>query len=152
MAHSVEARLPFLDYRLVQSAFGLADDMKLRGPWNKFILRESMKGRIPDVVRQRATKMGFPVPHAKWFSGSLYSRLRDLLSSKSVAERGIYRTDEILGALEAHREGKLDVSGRILCVVQFELFCRLMEGRQSEQLEVPPGGASSNRQAETRSR
>ena len=152
MAHSVEARLPFLDYRLVQAAFGLADDMKLRGPWNKFILRESMKGRIPDVVRERATKMGFPVPQAKWFSNSLHAHLRDLLSSKSVAERGIYRTDEILRAVTAHREGRIDVSDRVFCVVQFELFCRLMETGRSERVVSPAGEARSAGQAETRPR
>ena len=41
MAHSVEARLPFMDYRLVSYAFQLPGEMKIRGPWNKYVLREA---------------------------------------------------------------------------------------------------------------
>jgi asparagine synthase (glutamine-hydrolysing) len=44
MAHSIEARLPFLDYRLAEFAFSLPDHWKMRGPWNKFILRQAMAG------------------------------------------------------------------------------------------------------------
>ena len=60
MAHSVEARLPFLDYRLVSFLFSLSDDWKVQGPWNKFVLREAMRERIPESVRSRFDKMGFP--------------------------------------------------------------------------------------------
>jgi asparagine synthetase B (glutamine-hydrolysing) len=49
MAHSVEARLPFLDYRLVSFVSGLSDDWKIRGPWNKYVLREGMRGADPGV-------------------------------------------------------------------------------------------------------
>src|SRR5438105_3589136 len=62
MAHSIEARLPFLDHRLAEFAFSLPDNWKMRGPWNKFVLREAMAGRIPENVRKRADKMGFRVP------------------------------------------------------------------------------------------
>lgn len=65
MAHSVEARLPFLDHRLVSLVASMSSDLKLRGPWNKFVLRESMRGRIPESVRSRVDKMRFPVPGRK---------------------------------------------------------------------------------------
>ena len=85
-----------------------------------------MKGRIPDIVRERTDKMGFPVPQAKWFSNSLYKHLTDFLTSKTVKDRGIYRTDQILRDVAASREGKLDISNEVFRIVQFELFCRLM--------------------------
>ncbi|HNE33393.1 MAG TPA: asparagine synthase (glutamine-hydrolyzing), partial [Nitrospira sp.] len=76
MAHSVEARLPFLDYRLVSFVCGLSDEWKVRGPWNKYVLREGMKGRIPESVRSRVDKMGFPTASKKWFAHDLYEPLR----------------------------------------------------------------------------
>ncbi|MFI5248056.1 MAG: asparagine synthase (glutamine-hydrolyzing), partial [Nitrospirales bacterium] len=72
MAHSVEIRLPFLDYRLVSLVFNMTADWKLRGPWNKVVLREAMRQRIPESVRTRVDKMGFPVPDQKWFAHDLY--------------------------------------------------------------------------------
>src|SRR5205814_6163936 len=62
MAFSIEARLPFLDYRLAEFAYALPDEWKVRGPWNKYVLREAMAVRIPENVRIRTDKMVFPVP------------------------------------------------------------------------------------------
>ena len=80
MAHSVEVRLPFLDYRLVSLAFQLADDWKLDGPWNKRLLRSAMQGRIPELVRTRVDKMGFPIPIDNWFRGAWYQPMKELLN------------------------------------------------------------------------
>ncbi len=59
MAHSIEARVPFLDSRLVEFVFTLPDELKIRGVTTKHILRESMKGILPEAVRTRKDKMGF---------------------------------------------------------------------------------------------
>ena len=56
MAHSVEARLPFVDYRLVLLARALPVRWKLRGPYNKYVLREAMRGRMQESVRARVEK------------------------------------------------------------------------------------------------
>jgi hypothetical protein len=79
-----------------------------------------------------------------------YAHLTSFLSSKSMAERGIYRGDESHRAVMAHREGKLDISGRVFRVVRFELSCHLLETGRSGQAESPPGGAHCDWQAETR--
>ena len=123
MAHSIEARLPFLDHRLVEFAWSLQEDMKLRGPWNKYVLRQATAGVVPEVVRLRPDKMGFPVPQARWFAGPLQDRLRELVTSRTVAERGIYRPKEILRDLDLHGDGKIDVSDDLFRIVQFEMFC-----------------------------
>lgn len=62
MAWSVEARLPFLDYRLVEYALSLGIDWKIRNGWSKFILRDSMKGKLPDEIIWRKNKFGFEAP------------------------------------------------------------------------------------------
>lgn len=66
MAHSVEARVPFLDYRLVELALGLPDDYKLGQGWTKRILRESLRGVLPERIRLRRDKIGFETPELQW--------------------------------------------------------------------------------------
>jgi asparagine synthase (glutamine-hydrolysing) len=62
MGHSVEARLPFLDYRLFEFMLGQTDDLLVKNGWSKVILRESMAGILPERVRTRRLKMGFDTP------------------------------------------------------------------------------------------
>jgi asparagine synthase (glutamine-hydrolysing) len=59
MAHSIEARVPYLDHRLVESAFDLEDACKLHGATSKYVLREALRGTIPETVRTRVDKVGF---------------------------------------------------------------------------------------------
>jgi asparagine synthase (glutamine-hydrolysing) len=127
MGNSVEARLPFLDYRLVSFVFGLPDDWKVRGPWNKYVLREGMKGRIPESVRARVDKMGFPTASKKWFAHDLYEPLRDIVGSRSVRERGIYDSDALLRDLDRHRRGEVDVANKLFHVAEFELLSDLVK-------------------------
>ena len=125
MAHSIEARLPFLDCRLVSLAFGLPPDWRLRGPWNKYVLREAMRGRIPESVRTRVDKMGFPVPANRWFADALYEPVLDLLTSRHVRERGTYHVDSIIRDVQRHGRKEVDVSGQIFDVAQFEVWSAL---------------------------
>jgi len=131
MAHSVEARVPFLDYRLVSFAYGLPANWKMRGPWNKFLLREAMRGRIPESVRARPSKFGFPVPGSKWFSGPLYDAVREQITSRQARERGIYNMDNIIRDLERHRLGEVDVSAKLFRVAQFEIWLELQKSGAS---------------------
>ena len=125
MAHSIEARMPFLDYRLVSLAFQLPAEWKMRAPWNKYVLRAAMSGRIPETVRTRRDKMGFPVPAQSWFADALYRPMQDLLSSQQVRERGVYRVEAIRRDLERHKNGEVDVSRRLFEVLEFEVWSRL---------------------------
>ena len=125
MAHSVEARLPFLDYRLVSFVHGLPDNWKVRGPWNKYVLREGMRGRIPESVRSRVDKMGFPTASKKWFAHDLYEPLRDILGSRAVRGRGIYHAGALIADLDRHRRGEVDLSNRLFHVAEFEILSGL---------------------------
>ncbi len=59
MAHSIEARVPFLDYRLVEFVFSLPDEWKIRDTESKYLLREALKGTLPESIRTRKDKLGF---------------------------------------------------------------------------------------------
>ncbi len=105
MAHSVEVRLPMLDYRLVELVFGLANEWKICGPWNKFLLREAMRDRIPGVVRTRVDKMGFPSPFRQLLDGKSFDAVFELVTSRRARERGVYDWERMIRDLEAHRDG-----------------------------------------------
>ena len=142
MAHSLEARVPFLDYRLVELAHRLPANWKMRGPWNKFILREAMRGRIPESVRARPVKMGFPVPVAKWLAGPLYEAVRDQLTSRSARERGVYDVSKVLRDLERTRQGELDASVGLVRIAQFELWSDFATGASAAGSQTSSGNPS----------
>ncbi len=140
-AHSIESRVPFLDYRLVEFLFRLPDNWRIRGPWNKYVQREGLKGRIPEIVRTRIDKMGFPTGRKNWFASILYEPLHALFSSQKTRERGIYRIDQILAALECIKKEEKAIDIPIFKLAQFELWCRQVEEVQNECLYgvVPQG-------------
>jgi asparagine synthase (glutamine-hydrolysing) len=79
MAWSVESRMPFMDYRLVEFLGSVAPAYKIHGGWTKWLARSAMAGRLPDEVVWRRDKMGWPIPEAQWFAGPLASWLREQL-------------------------------------------------------------------------
>ena len=68
MAHSIETRLPFLDYRVVETALSLPGKFKIHNGWSKWILRKAMKGKMPDTIVWRKNKLGFEAPEELWLS------------------------------------------------------------------------------------
>ena len=126
MAHSVEARLPFLDYRLVTHLFSLPAHWKVRGHLNKFVLREAMRGRIPESVRSRPDKMGFPTAGQKWFAQDLYEPIADILASRAVKERGIYHVQNVTRDLDRHRRGEIDVHHDLFHLAEFEVLAEFI--------------------------
>src|SRR5438034_11323120 len=86
------------------------------------MLRSSRRGRIPDSVRNRVEKMGFPTSLHTWVTGVLANPLRDILASRAARERGIYKVDEMLRLLQnGHRIEPRDAL-RLFHVAEFELW------------------------------
>jgi asparagine synthase (glutamine-hydrolysing) len=86
MAHSIEARVPFLDYRLVEFLFKLPDDLKIKGVTTKYILREAMKGILPEAIRNRKDKVGFqPNPNITFLFAQQY--INSLKDNKTDYEK-----------------------------------------------------------------
>src|SRR5206468_2224631 len=81
MAFSIETRLPFLDYRLVEFAFSLPDDQRLDGTTTKVVLRRALADRIPRPVLERRDKMGFETPTDLWLRGRHAAEVRRRLLS-----------------------------------------------------------------------
>lgn len=79
MAFSVEARVPFLDYRVVEFCLNLADRDKLRDGVSKAVLRDSMRGTVPDVVLDRRDKLGFVTAEPEWLRRQAVDAFRQRL-------------------------------------------------------------------------
>lgn len=77
MAHSIEARVPFLDHRLVEFTLALGNDHKMVGAETKSVLRRSMRGIMPDMICDRRDKLGFTTPEQEWFRGPLRGAILD---------------------------------------------------------------------------
>jgi len=123
-AHSIEGRVPFLDHRLVSLAASLAPDWHLRGSLNKFVLRESMRGRIPEVVRARGDKMGFPTAAAEWLRGELYEPAREIVNDPMFRQSGAVAGAQVANMLDAHRAGRGDHAAEVFRAVQWFLWQR----------------------------
>jgi asparagine synthase (glutamine-hydrolysing) len=89
MAHSVESRLPFLDYRLVELAMGLPAAFKLEGATTKRVLREAMAGILPEKIRTRMDKLGFATPEEVWVQKDAPGLFRDEVRRAIEQSRGI---------------------------------------------------------------
>lgn len=125
MAHSVEVRLPFLDYRLVSLAFQLPSEFKLCSPWNKWLLRKGMEGRIPECVRQRPEKFGFPTSVDKWFRTAWYEPMRGLLHDPLLKNLEILNIEAIRQDLEAHRMGNKSAGAALFDIAQLAMWLQL---------------------------
>ncbi|MFI5145388.1 MAG: asparagine synthase (glutamine-hydrolyzing) [Ignavibacteria bacterium] len=90
-AFSVEARLPFLDHRLVELIFSLPFQLLIKNGWTKYILRESMKNKIPDDIRLRKGKLAFSVPQKRWF-GEIKQNVENTFGDGFVSSRYLDRS------------------------------------------------------------
>ena len=96
MAFGIESRVPFVDHVLVEWLAALPADMRLWNGWTKRILRDALTGILPELIRQRKSKLGFETPEASWLDGPLSNWLRDTLRtsrylSEVVDTDGIHR-------------------------------------------------------------
>lgn len=105
MAFSLEARVPFLDHRLVEFCFALPNRFKIDPPHTKLVLRKAMNGRLPASVTQRQDKLGYPTPAANWFRQELKTWMMDLFGSQSFKDCELFDAKACLAVYEDHLGG-----------------------------------------------
>jgi asparagine synthase (glutamine-hydrolysing) len=123
MATSVESRVPFLDHKLVEFTCALPERLKLRGGTTKYILREAMKGVLPEAILSRS-KMGFPVPIGAWFRGAYKSVIDEYVLSERARSRGIFNADLVRRLVTRHQSGEENHDERLWALVNFEIWQR----------------------------
>ena len=123
MWFSLEARVPFLDYRLVEKSLATSGEMIIRKGWTKHILRESMRWTLPEKIRARKDKIGFGTPQADWFRTKGWDRkIVDIVLSNSFRERRLIDPDKALKIYKEHLFHKRDASKEIWKWVNLELW------------------------------
>jgi asparagine synthase (glutamine-hydrolysing) len=121
MAHSLEARVPFLDPLVTNLAFALPTRLKVRGLAKKVLLRKAIEPLVPaEVVHGR--KRGFSIPAAAWLRGELEPFARETLSSENLRRQGFFRPEPVARVLDEHVAGREDWSRQLWGLLAFTLW------------------------------
>ena len=123
MAHGLECRQPFLDYRVVELAARMPSRLKFRRGRGKRILMETFADLIPEPIRRRP-KMGFGVPLEHWFRDELKDYARDVLLDRRTLQRGFFRPEVVAQLLDDHQQGRFNHASRLWSLLILELWQR----------------------------
>ncbi|HET7619373.1 MAG TPA: asparagine synthase (glutamine-hydrolyzing) [Vicinamibacterales bacterium] len=147
MAASIESRVPFLDHPLVEFAAALPPRMKLRGLTTKWILREAVRGLLPESILRRP-KMGFPVPFAQWMRGTWANAAREILLDRRSRQRGLLDPIAVEHLIDAHAAGTAEGGDAIWSLLNLELWYRThIDGGGIQSLPQPAAAHAAVLQA-----
>ncbi len=124
MAFSIESRVPFLDYRLVEYLASLPLDQKIRGGVTKYVLRSAIRGLVPDAIRCRMDKMGFVTPEEVWMKEDLKDEILAIFASPSFNERPYWDADAVSANYREFLDGRAVYSTELWRIVCAELWIR----------------------------
>jgi asparagine synthase (glutamine-hydrolysing) len=124
MAHSLEARVPLLDHRLVELAFSLPGEELIRRATTKSVLRRALADLLPPEVAQRRDKLGFVTPESRFLRGGLGELAADVFASQSFRERGFVDAKAASARLARHRQGNLRAGMELWRALNVELWAR----------------------------
>lgn len=128
MACGVEVRVPFLDPDLVAFSERLADRQKLRGQYGKYVLRQALRGLLPDEILTRP-KAGFGLPLRQLLHGVYGARLRELARSGRLDATGLFSGEGVIALLDADARGEVDAAYPLLAVLCLESWVRQFAGK-----------------------
>lgn len=123
MAQSIEGRLPFLDYRLVEYAMKIPGTHKLRGGESKYILKKILEKHIPSDMVYRP-KHGFNVPLEEWVASNFTTYLEDVLFDSQCINRQIFNKEIIGKMVKETKQGSVKHARKLWLLLNFELWCR----------------------------
>jgi asparagine synthase (glutamine-hydrolysing) len=112
MAHSLEARVPFLSHRFVDWALTIPTELKLRGRVGKYVLRQAVKPWLP-AETPGGRKLGFQMPLADWFVGGFSDFAWEAWNSSGAADAGFLNPHQVARLFAEHRSGRAN-HGRLL--------------------------------------
>ncbi|MEA2249363.1 MAG: hypothetical protein QOH46_3892 [Solirubrobacteraceae bacterium] len=121
MAHSLEARVPFLDPIVAELALALPTHHKVRALAKKRLLRRAASGLVPPAI-VHGPKRGFSIPAAAWLRGELTPFARDLLSPEALRRDGFFRPEAVTRLLDQHESGREDHSRQLWGLLCFQLW------------------------------
>ena len=124
MGAGIEARVPFLDHKVVEFAARLPPHLKVSGLRSKIVLKHLAERYIPHETIYRR-KVGFTVPLTRWFAGPWRGLINDVLLSERCLDRGYYNADVVRGIVRDHVERRVDREQGIWLLLCLEIWHRL---------------------------
>jgi len=136
MANSLESRMPFMDHRLVEFVHALPAEYKFHRGIGKRLLREAMKGLVPEAILQSKRKIGFSTPLSQLFgSGDRFEESpAEVLLSRRCLDRDLFDKKGLQRLLHTHRAGQRDYSPLLFRLLSVELWFRLFIDGDATQL------------------
>ncbi|RPI79524.1 MAG: asparagine synthase (glutamine-hydrolyzing) [Desulfobacteraceae bacterium] len=119
MLNSLEVRVPFLDHRVVEYAFGLPGSTKLKARQGKYILRETFKDLLPPALHHRP-KAGFEMPIGAWLRKELHFLMDEYLGPHSIRRQGLFDADIVQNLVQTHLSGRRDTSWQLWNLIVFQ--------------------------------
>jgi len=125
MFFSLEARVPFLDHNLVERCLASEGLDRINNGMTKAVLREGMKGLVPEKIRLRKDKLGFGTPQDEWLREPFFRDLvRDVLGRESRIGNRYVNTEKAAAVYEEHLSGRANNSKEIWKMINLELWMR----------------------------
>jgi asparagine synthase (glutamine-hydrolysing) len=124
MAHSIEARVPFLDHRLVELAYSLDGAELLARGQTKAVLRRALADLLPPQVRDRKDKLGFVTPEGRFMREALGDLAAETFASREFRERGLVSAEAASERLRRHRSGDVAAGMELWRALNVELWAR----------------------------
>jgi asparagine synthase (glutamine-hydrolysing) len=131
MAHSLEARVPFLDHPFMEFVATIPSRLKLKGSVTKYILKEAYADFLPEGILTRK-KMGFGVPVARWFRNELKNFVHEMLLDSRSLKRGYFKKEGLERLLRSHEEKRYDHSSKIWALLFLEQWFRMFVDQRGE--------------------
>jgi asparagine synthase (glutamine-hydrolysing) len=135
MAHSLEARVPYLDPVVADLALALPTPLKVRGLSKKRLLRRVAGSLIPQAV-VRARKRGFSIPAAAWLRGELEPLARELLAPERISGQGFFEPAAVTRLLDEHVARRQDHSRQLWGLISFSLWADQVASAASAPAQV----------------
>lgn len=134
MAFSIESRVPFLDYRIVEFAIALDTKYKIKNQWSKWIVRKACKKYLPRKVVRRTNKMGFPAPFERWLrEGRSKDEIEKIIYE--FGNRNIVPRETIDRYYKAHMNMEADFNDLLFRFYSIELWLEMCEGVKNMKRE-----------------
>jgi asparagine synthase (glutamine-hydrolysing) len=123
MRWSIETRVPFLDYRLVEYALSLPSTMKIQKGTTKYILRKALKDLVSERILNRRDKIAFATPDKSWLNASEFASVMEkLIDSDEFKRRKYWKPGEVRRLLEEHLSGKKNHEDTLWRIINVELW------------------------------
>ncbi|MBA3526446.1 MAG: asparagine synthase (glutamine-hydrolyzing) [Pseudomonadota bacterium] len=127
MAHSLEARVPFLSHHLVDWSLTMPSDMKLRGKTGKYVLRKAVQPWLPAGALDQQ-KIGFQLPFKDWFRGEFSDFAREAWHDSGAAASGYLQPQAVEQLFNEHRDGLADYGRILYAIAMFSCWWEQTQG------------------------